>query len=74
MKLIIIVAIMLVVLLLIKNPEPKEVPCGCQEERPAQNWPRRPRDKPVYIDDPTMYLDQRIWYSEWDQKLNSVVI
>jgi hypothetical protein len=44
------------------------------QEPPARPWPRKPREYPVYIDDPTMYLDQQILYSEWDQKLNSVVI
>lgn len=29
---------------------------------------------PAYIDDPKAFLDKQILYSEWDQKLNSVVI
>lgn len=64
-----VVAIFLVIFILFST---KEEPAP--QEPPARPWPRKPREYPVYIDDPTMYLDQQIMYSEWDQKLNSVVI
>jgi hypothetical protein len=70
MKVWMVVAIFLVIFILFST---KDEPVVVQEP-PARPWPRKPREYPVYIDDPTMYLDQQIMYSEWDQKLNSVVI
>ena len=30
-----------------------------------------PREKPVYIDPPTAYLNEPILYTEWDQEISS---
>ena len=67
MKTWLFVAIFLVVIILFSRDAVKEQ-VSVRTRTPG------PREYPVYTDDPKMYLNQQILYSEWDQKLNSVVI
>ena len=62
--LIIIVVIILVVFFMFKQKT--QVATQVQEKRNAA-----PRCKPVYIDQPAVYLDEPIKYTEWDQKISS---
>lgn len=82
MKLLLVIVLLILVVLVTNYQEekPKRVknrdkgpcgPCGRPSCDCKCGSPRRPRSKPVYIDDPTLYLNQPIRYSEWDQEISS---
>ena len=70
MKVWLVVTIFLVIFILFstKDQVTTREPVGLSS-RESQG-PRGPRKYPVYTDDPKMYLDKPILYSEWNQKLN----
>ena len=59
--LLVIVAVLLILFLNSKKQTQVQL-----EERIAV-----PRVRPVYIDQPTVYLDEPIKYTEWDQEISS---
>jgi hypothetical protein len=59
--LLVIVAVLLILFLNSKKQTQVQL-----EERKAV-----PRVRPVYIDQPTVYLDEPIKYTEWDQEISS---
>lgn len=66
-KILILASLLLVILLLT---------CTTTPQVKLLNEPKRepnygPRYHPVYIDDPNSYLNEQIYYSEWNQDLTS---
>ena len=66
-KILILVVLLFLAILLtcVTVPQVKLVP----EPKRKPNY--GPRYHPVYIDDPNSYLNERIYYSEWNQDLTS---
>jgi hypothetical protein len=62
--LLVLVAVLFVFLFLRKNNQVQAM--GVQEKRNPV-----PRCRPVYVDPPTVYLDEPITYTEWDQEISS---
>ena len=66
MRVLFVVLLVLVILFFfLQEPEIK------QQEQGVEPNIKVPRDKPVYIDPPTAYLNEPILYTEWDQEISS---
>ena len=67
MKKFILLALLLIVIILLTCTTPQVKHSSEPKIKPNYG----PRYHPVYIDEPTKYLDEKIYFSEWNQDLTS---
>ena len=68
MRVLFVVLLVLVILFFFLHEQKSEIK---QQEQGVEPIIKVPREKPVYIDPPTAYLNEPILYTEWDQEISS---